>query len=71
MVVPTLDPLADHGRTYVERLRQAGTPARLSEHAGAVHAFLSLPRLVPQAKVARADITDFLHDHLTTGPLAL
>ena len=29
MVVPTHDPVADHGRSYVERLRAAGTtPAR-------------------------------------------
>jgi acetyl esterase len=64
VVVPTLDPVADHGRTYAERLREAGTPARLTEHPGATHAFLSMPGVVPQAKAARAEIAEFLRDHL-------
>jgi acetyl esterase len=64
VVVPTLDPVADHGRRYAERLREEGTPARLTEHAGAPHAFLSMPGLVPQAKAARAEIVDFLRGRL-------
>ncbi|WP_433125381.1 alpha/beta hydrolase [Micromonospora sp. CA-240977] len=64
VVVPTLDPVADHGRTYAERLRQAGTPVRLTEHPGATHAFLSMPGVVPQAKAARGDIAEFLRDRL-------
>ncbi|MGW2624578.1 alpha/beta hydrolase [Micromonospora taraxaci] len=64
VVVPTLDPVADHGRMYAERLRQAGTLARLTEHPGATHAFLSMPGVVPQAKAARAVIAEFLRDHL-------
>ncbi|WP_431969861.1 alpha/beta hydrolase [Nocardia sp. bgisy134] len=64
VVVPTVDPLADHGRRYAERLLSSGTPARLTEHPGAPHAFLSMPGLVPQAKAARAEITEFLRDRL-------
>jgi acetyl esterase len=64
VVVPTLDPVADHGRAYAERLREAGTPARLTEHPGATHAFLSMPGVVPQAKAARAEIAEFLRDRL-------
>lgn len=63
-VVPTLDPAADHGRTYAERLRAAGTPVRLSEHPRAGHAFLDMTRLVPQAKVARTRIAEFPRDRL-------
>ncbi|MER7332730.1 MULTISPECIES: alpha/beta hydrolase [unclassified Micromonospora] len=65
VVVPTLDPVADHGRLYAERLRAAGTPARLTEYPGATHAFLSMPGVVPQAKAARAEITEFLRGALT------
>jgi acetyl esterase len=64
VVVPTLDPIADHGRAYAERLRKAGTPVQLSEHPGAGHGFLSMPGVVPQAKAARERITAFLRDHL-------
>jgi acetyl esterase len=64
VVVPTLDPVADHGRTYAERLREAGTTARLTEHPGATHAFLSMPGVVPQARAARAEIAEFLRGRL-------
>lgn len=65
VVVPTFDPAADHGRSYAERLRQAGTPARVTEYPGATHAFLSMPGVVPQAKPARAEIVEFLRGLLT------
>ncbi|NUS03691.1 MAG: alpha/beta hydrolase [Nonomuraea sp.] len=64
VVVPTHDPLADHGRAYAGRLRAAGTPVRLAEHPGAGHAFLSMPGVAPQAEDARAEITAFLREHL-------
>ncbi|GIM93839.1 alpha/beta hydrolase [Paractinoplanes toevensis] len=68
VVVPTADPLADHGRTYAERLRAAGTPARVTEHPGAPHAFLSMPGLVPRrARAARAEIVEFLRDQAAIG----
>lgn len=60
VVVPTFDPVADHGRRYAERLHEAGTLVRLTEHRGATHAFLSMPGLLPQAKSARAEIFEFL-----------
>ncbi|GAA3208165.1 alpha/beta hydrolase [Dactylosporangium siamense] len=65
VVVPTLDPVADHGRAYARRLRDAGTTVQLTEHPGATHAFLSMPGVVPHAKAARAEITGFLHGRLT------
>jgi acetyl esterase len=65
VVVPTFDPVADHGRRYAERLRGAGTPARMSEYPGATHAFLSMPGVVPQAKPARAEIVEFLRRRLS------
>jgi acetyl esterase len=60
VVVPTFDPVADHGRRYAERLREAGTPARMTEYPGATHAFLSMPGVVRQAKAARVEIVEFL-----------
>ncbi|SFB41208.1 alpha/beta hydrolase fold [Amycolatopsis marina] len=62
-----MDPLADHGRRYAERLRESGTPARLREHHGATHGFLSTPGVVPQARAARAEITGYLRDRLGTA----
>lgn len=65
VVVPTQDAVADHGRRYAERLRAAGTTVRLTEYPEAVHAFLSLPGVQPQAEPARAEILAFLRAALT------
>jgi acetyl esterase len=64
VVVPTFDPVADHGRSYAERLREAGTPSRMVEFPGATHAFLSMPGVVPQARPARDEIVTFLRGRL-------
>ena len=68
VVVPTADPVADQGRAYAERLRDAGTPAKLVEYPGAPHGFLSLPGLVRQARPARAEIIAFLQEKLRGVP---
>ncbi|MBB6347564.1 acetyl esterase [Nonomuraea muscovyensis] len=70
VVVPTHDPVADHGRRYAERLRAAGTPARLTEYPGAGHAFLSMPGVAQQAEAARAEILDFLRGSLAASAQA-
>ncbi|NKZ02386.1 alpha/beta hydrolase [Actinomadura latina] len=64
LVVPAQDAVADHGRRYAERLRAAGTSLRLTEYPGARHAFLTLPGVEPQARVARAEIFEFLRSAL-------
>lgn len=69
VVVPTHDPIADHGRRYAERLQAAGTPTRLIEYPGAGHAFLSTPCLARQAEPARAEILEFLRTSLGAAPL--
>lgn len=70
VVVPTVDPVADHGRRYAGRLRTAGTQAHLIEYPGAPHAFLTMPRLVREAKAARVEILEFLKEHLEVGARA-
>lgn len=60
VVVPTQDAVADHGRRYAERLREAGSSVKLSEYPGAKHAFLTLPGVEPQAEAAQAEILAFL-----------
>lgn len=65
VVVPTRDAVADHGRRYAERLREAGTSVRLSEYPEAQHAFLTLPGVEPQAEAAQAEILMFLRAALS------
>jgi acetyl esterase len=64
IVTAALDPLADHGRRYAERLREDGTDARLTCYPRAVHSFLSVPGLVPAARPARREILTFLRSRL-------
>lgn len=64
VVIPTLDPLADHGRRYAEKMREAQTSVQVAEYHRAGHAFVSMPGLVSQAKAARRDITAFLRKRL-------
>ncbi|MGV4926377.1 alpha/beta hydrolase [Streptomyces sp. BHT-5-2] len=65
VVVPTQDAVADHGRRYAKRLREAGSSVRLCEYPGAKHAFLTLPGVEPQAEAAQAEILTFLRAALT------
>ncbi|WP_205798520.1 alpha/beta hydrolase [Micromonospora sp. CMU55-4] len=64
VVTAALDPLADHGRRYVQRLREDGADARLTCYPRATHTFLSTPGLVPAARPARREIVAFLRGHL-------
>lgn len=65
LVVPTLDPVADHARQYAQQLILAGTSTQVREYPGATHAFLSMPGLVPQARTARDDVVAFLSTALS------
>lgn len=59
-----LDTLEDQSPAYAERLRQAGVDVTLTRYPQAVHAFLSMPGLVPAARPARAEIRTHLRNHL-------
>ncbi|MEU4626816.1 alpha/beta hydrolase [Actinoplanes sp. NPDC023801] len=64
VVSGALDPLEDHGRRYVERLRMDGVDACLTCYPRAIHAFLSVPGLVPAAHPARREILALMRHHL-------
>ncbi|MGV9763190.1 alpha/beta hydrolase [Micromonospora tulbaghiae] len=68
VITAALDPLADQGSRYVERLREDGTDARLTCYPRATHTFLSTPGLVPAARPARRETVAFLRSHLHPVP---
>ncbi|WP_024799819.1 alpha/beta hydrolase [Nocardia sp. BMG51109] len=68
VITAALDPLADHGRRYAERLRQDGTEAHLTCYPNATHTFLSTPGVVPAARPARREVLTFLRGHLHPVP---
>ncbi|WP_328402917.1 alpha/beta hydrolase [Nocardia sp. NBC_00403] len=59
-----LDTLEDQSSAYADRLRQAGVDVTLTRYPEAVHAFLSMPGVVPAARPARAEILAHLRSHL-------
>jgi acetyl esterase/lipase len=50
------DPFRDEGLAYAARLRAAGVPATTQVHAGMIHYFYALPRAIPYARTALAQI---------------
>lgn len=62
VVVAGVDPLADNGRRYAERLGAAGVQVRLEEFHDAIHGFVSLPGVQPQAAGAVRSVSEFLDD---------
>jgi acetyl esterase len=59
------DPLRDEGTAYAAALREAGVEVRLTNYLDAVHGYLSLPGLVPQAREALAEAVDVVRSYLS------
>jgi acetyl esterase/lipase len=50
------DPFRDEALAYAQRLETAGVPARVTVHPGMIHYFYALPRAIPYARAALAEI---------------
>jgi acetyl esterase len=50
------DPFRDEALAYAERLAAAGVPVRTRVHEGMIHYFYAMPRLIPNARAALAEI---------------
>lgn len=64
VVVAGRDPLADNGRRYARVLGEAGVSVRLEEFGRAIHGFVSLPGVQPDAALAVESVAHFLDEHL-------
>lgn len=58
------DPLRDEAAAYADRLRMAGTSVQFECHAGMVHLFYGLGRLVPRAQALLKQIGQQIKDLL-------
>jgi acetyl esterase len=62
------DPFRDEGLAYAERLRAAGVPVQATVHAGMIHYFYALPRLIPYARTALAEAARQVRDAAVETP---
>ena len=67
LMTAEVDPLAEQGRAYGDRLRAAGVPVTQIEAAGMFHGFLSFAGALPAADEAFDDLTARIRSTLT-GP---
>jgi acetyl esterase len=58
------DPLRDEGAAYAAALHDAGVDVQYTDYLDAVHGYISLPGLVPEAKQALADLVEFVRARL-------
>jgi acetyl esterase len=61
------DPLADEGRLYADKLRQAGVPVAVRVWPGVIHDFINMGRFLPEAAQAHAELADALKKAFARG----
>jgi acetyl esterase len=54
------DPLLDDGKSYADKMAEAGVRVQYKEYKGLVHGFLNIPKIDPEAMQAYRDIRDFI-----------
>lgn len=62
------DPLRDDALRYGEALTAAGVPTRVTVYPEAIHGFISMPRIAPEAAVAAREIVATLTDWSAAMP---
>lgn len=60
VITAEFDPLRDEGEAYADRLKKAGVKTTAKRYPGLVHGFIAVPRLLPQAELATAEVGAFL-----------
>ncbi|MGH3146835.1 MAG: alpha/beta hydrolase, partial [Rubrobacter sp.] len=70
VITAEYDVLRDEGKLYVERLLEAGVPARLSRYGGVNHRFAELLGILDQAEQARDEMCVWLREVLPGSVLS-
>ena len=60
MVAAEIDPLLSEGKTYADKLKQAGVPVDYKEYKGVTHEFFGMGAVVPEARDAEQFAADGL-----------
>jgi acetyl esterase len=62
IVTGGFDPLREEGKTYADRLKDAGVPVRYREFRGQIHLFVCVTRVIPQGDICIDEIATFLKE---------
>lgn len=60
IIVAECDPLRDSERAYARKLKEAGVRVTYLEYSGMIHAFMSFPMVIGDARNAMKKVRDFL-----------
>jgi acetyl esterase len=60
IIAAECDPLRDSERAYAKKLKAAGVQVNYMEYSGMIHAFMSFPMLINDARDAMKEVRDYL-----------
>lgn len=65
IITAECDPLRDSERAYAKKLEEAGVPVKYMEYSGMIHAFMSFPMFISDAREAMKEVRDYLCENYT------
>ena len=64
IITAEFDPLKDEGEAYARKLKENGNHVVFKEYAGMIHVFFQMPKYLPEARMAEAQVASFLQQYL-------
>jgi acetyl esterase len=64
IVTAEFDPLKGEGEAYAKKLKENGNQVVFKEYAGMIHVFFQMPKFLPEARMAEAQVSSFLQQYL-------
>jgi acetyl esterase len=66
VITAEFDPLKDEGEAYARKLKENGNHVVFNEYSGMIHVFFQMPKFLPEARMAEAQVSSFLQKHLVS-----
>jgi acetyl esterase len=64
IITAEFDPLKDEGEAYARKLKENGNHVVFKEYVGMIHVFFQMPKYLPEARMAEAQVASFLQQYL-------
>jgi len=63
VITAEFDPLKDEGEEYARKLKESGNHVVFKEYEGMIHVFFQMPKYLPEARMAEAQVASFLQQY--------